>query len=293
MDRTRRAPGVRARASGLPGCEGLSAPPCAAAATDLVEVTTTMKILKIVLALTVLGAIALAVFAWTMPADVGYRYGAKYLGPVVLSGVRGTVWNGEADGVSLFGQDIGRVTWQARKLPLLGGRFVADVRVKGTDVDLAGTLERGADGVGARELRFSLPAERLAPAFGGDLHLLGTISGVIDRATLRDAMLHGVAGNARWSEAGVSGAADARFSDIIAEFSSRPDGSVGGRVHDDGNGGLAVDGGFELRVGEYRAQASLRARDDPAVAEALGHIGMPQADGSTRIEVAGPLLRPF
>lgn len=252
-----------------------------------------MKILKIALALAVLAALALAVFAWTMPADVGYRYGSKYLGPVVLSGVRGTVWNGQADGVSLFGQDFGGVTWQARKLPLLQGRFVADVRVKGTDVDLAGVLERSTDGVAARELRFSVPAERLAPAIGADVHLLGTISGVIDRATLRDAMLHGVAGSARWSEAGVAGVADARFSDILAEFSSRADGSVAGRVHDDGNGGLAVDGSFELNVAQYRVQASLSARDDPRVAEALGHVGMPQPDGSTRIELHGPMLRPF
>jgi hypothetical protein len=252
-----------------------------------------MKILKIALGLAMLAALALVVFAWTMPADVGYRYGSRYLGPVVLSGVRGTVWNGQADGVSVFGQDFGGVTWQARKLPLLGGRFVADVRVKGTDVDLAGVIDRGTEGVTARELRFSVPAERLAPMIAGDLRLLGTISGVIDRATLRDAMLHGVAGSARWSEAGVAGAADARFSDILAEFSSQPDGSVSGRVHDDGNGGLAVEGGFELRIGEYSAQASLSARDDPRVAEALRHIGMPQADGSTRIELQGPLLRPF
>lgn len=252
-----------------------------------------MKLLKIVLALAVVAAIALAVFAWTMPADVGYRYGAKYLGPVVLTGVRGTVWNGQADGASVFGQDIGGVTWQARKLPLLAGRFVADVRVKGTDIDLAGVLERDATGVAARELRFSLPAERLAPVLGGDLHLLGTIRGVIDRATLRDAMLHGVAGSARWSGAGVVGAADARFADILADFASRPDGSVAGTVRDEGDGGLAVEGGFELRIGEYRVDVNLGARGDPAVAEALRHVGVPQPDGSSRIELHGPLLSPF
>lgn len=252
-----------------------------------------MKMLKIALALAVLAAVALAIFVWTMPADVGYRYGSKYLGPVVLSGVRGTVWNGQADGVSVFGQDIGGVTWQARKLPLLGGRFVADVRVKGTDVDLAGVIERSTAGVAAREFRFSLPAERLAPVLGGDLHLLGTIGGVIDRATLRDAMLHGVAGSARWSGAGVVGAADARFSDILAEFASQPDGSVAGSVRDDGSGGLAVDGRFEVRMGEYRVDLGLSARNDPEVAEALRHVGEPQPDGTSRIELRGPLLRPF
>ncbi len=252
-----------------------------------------MKILKIALALALLALVALLLFAWTMPADVGYRYGSRYLGPVVLSGVRGTVWNGQADGVSLFGQDIGGVTWQARKLPLLRGRFIADVRVKGTDIELAGVLERGADGVAARGLRFSLPAERLAPALGGDLHLLGTISGEIDRATLRGAMLHGVSGQARWTGAGVVGTVDARFSDMISEFSSQPDQSVAGNVRDDGSGALEVDGGFELRLGEYRAHATLRARDDPQLASALARLGVPQEDGSTRIELEGPLLRPF
>jgi hypothetical protein len=252
-----------------------------------------MKILKIVLALALLVLVALVLFAWTMPADVGYRYGSKYLGPVVLSGVRGTVWNGQADGVSVFGQDIGGVTWQARKLPLMRGRFVADVRVKGTDIELAGVLERGTEGVAARGLRFSLPAERLAPALGGDLHLLGTISGEIDRATLRGAMLDGVSGQARWSGAGVVGTVDARFSDILADFASRPDQSIAGNLRDDGTGSLELVGDFALRLGEYRARAMLRSRDDPRLASALAQLGAPQADGSTLIELQGPLLRPF
>ena len=88
-------------------------------------------------------------------------------------------------------------------------------------------------------------------------------------------------------------AADARFADILADFASRPDGSVAGTVRDEGDGGLAVEGGFELRIGEYRVDVNLGARGDPAVAEALRHVGVPQPDGSSRIELHGPLLSPF
>ena len=64
-------------------------------------------------------------------------------------------------------------------------------------------------------------------------------------------------------------------------------------MRDIGSGALEVDGSFELRLGEYRAHATLRARDDPQLASALARLGALQQDGSTRIELQGPLLRPF
>lgn len=242
-----------------------------------------MRRLKIALALVLLAGIVLGVFVWTLPADVAYRYGASRLGPVALSGLRGTLWHGHADGVSVFGRDIGELDWHAHKWPALTGKLVADVRIKGADVDVAGLMVRGNDRIAVRELRFSLPASLLAPALGiADLDLLGRITGTVTQATLQNATLHDVIGNAHWSEAGVSGATEARFSDILADFASQPDGSVVGNVRDDGEGDLEVSGRFSARIGAFDAQASLRARNGNAeVAEALRHIGAPQPDGTS------------
>jgi len=253
-----------------------------------------MRPIKILLVLVILAAIVAGVFAWRLPADVGYRYGARLLGPFALTGVSGTVWDGHADGVSLFGNDLGELDWHARKRPLLGGDLVADVRIKGGEIDVAGLLTRHDDGsVTAQNLRFSVPASMFEPMLeGADVRLLGTVSGVLENATMWTASLSNATGNARWSGAGVTGAVDARFTDLLTEFASQPDGSLAGTVRDDGAGNLAIDGQYALRVPTISGEATLAARNgDPQVLETLRHIGTPQPDGSSKVVVQGRMLK--
>jgi hypothetical protein len=194
----------------------------------------------------------------------------------------------------VLGRDIGELDWHAQKRALLTGQFVADLRVKGADIDAAGIATRETRGTfTVRDLRFRVPAEILAPALDlGNLRLLGVISGTVTEATLYGAVLNSATGNARWTEAGVSGDAEARFSDILADFSAQPDGGVGGTVRDDGKGELAVDGTFRANVGTFDAQANLSARNgNPQVTETLRHVGELQADGSTRLIVHGQMLK--
>jgi general secretion pathway protein N len=255
-----------------------------------------MRILKILVGLLVLALVVAGVFAWTLPADVGYRYGAKYIAPLILTGIRGTVWDGHADGVSAFGRDLGELDWRAQKSPLLFGRVVADVRIQGAGVDAAGVLARGSDGsLSAHDLRFSFPAALLEPALDmGQLKLLGGISGLINHATLANATLGDASGSARWSDAGVSGQVEARFSDLLAQFASQPDGSIVGTAHDDGRGDLAVNGTFNVRLGAFDVEATLAARNnDPQVADMLRYVGQMQPDGSSKLVVHGQMLKVF
>jgi len=253
-----------------------------------------MRLIKYLFALVVLAAIVAGIYVWRMPADVGYRYGARLLGPLQLSGIRGTIWNGHADGVSLFGQDLGELDWQALKRPLLSRELVADVRIKGTEIDLAGVLTRRADGsVRAEGLRFSIPASRFEALLERPgLHLLGTVSGTLEDATLMTASITHAQGTARWSGVGAEGEVEAHFGDLLFDFASQADGSVGGRVRDDGSGPVAVDGRFSLRVPSISGEAILRSRDgDPATLELLRELGDPQPDGSVRVVVQGGAAR--
>lgn len=254
----------------------------------------TMRITKILLLLVVLGLIAAGLLFWRLPASVAVRYGTKFLGPVTLSGVRGTLWDGHADGVSVFGRDLGELDWRALKAPLFDGRFVADVRIKGADVDAAGTMTRNNDGsMQLHEMRFSVPAELLATSLDlGDVKLLGTVSGVVTQAKFATTALSDASGNARWSGAGVAGQAEARLPDMLAEFTSQPDGGIGGQVHDDGGGNLAIDGTFKIGFNALDAQAKLSARNgDADLAQMLRRIGEPQPDGSTRFVVHGQMIK--
>lgn len=255
----------------------------------------TMRLTKILLLLVVVGLVAAGLFFWKLPASFAIRYGTKYLGPVVLTGVRGTVWDGHADGISVLGRDLGELDWRAQKAPLLEGRFVADVRIKGADVDAAGAMTRNGDGsMQVHDMRFSVPAELLASSLDlGEAKLLGTISGVVTQAKFATTALSDASGDARWSGAGVTTPqGDTRLPDMLAEFSSRPDGSIGGVVRDDGGSNLAVDGTFKVGFNVLDAQATLSARNDDAqLAEMLRRIGEPQPDGSTRFVVHGQMFK--
>ena len=255
-----------------------------------------MRIVKLFLWLFVIVVVIIGVFAWTLPADVAYRYGASRLAPFVLTGIRGTVWQGHADGVSVVGRDLGELNWRLRKIPLLRGAVAADIRVQGADVDVAAQLTRRRDAsITAHDLRFSFPAQLLAPALDlGGLTLLGGITGIIDHATLTKTALSNVSGGARWSDAGVSGPANAKFSDLLVQFASQTDGSIAGTVRDDGKGDLAANGTFRARLGTFDVDVVLAARNnDAAVAEILHHVGELQADGSSKLEVHGQMLKLF
>ena len=259
-----------------------------------------MRFLKVLLVLVLLLLVVAGVVFWTLPADVAYRQGAKYFGPVVLSGVRGTLWDGHADGVSLFGRDLGEMDWRVAKSAVLRGRVVADVRVQGTDIDAAGIVERPLVGdattgaLSLRDVHFRFPAALMEPALDlrGSITLNGAISGVVSDATLRNGFVEAATGNARWSEAGVSGQAEARFADIVGDFAAAPGGGIAGRAKDDGTGNLAVDATFRAAVTGFDAEAILRARnDDPQVQETLRHVGEPQADGSSKLVVHGQTFK--
>src|SRR4051812_48128477 len=253
-----------------------------------------MRLLKILLALIVLVLVIGCVLLWTVPADFAYRQGARLLGPVVLSGVRGTLWDGHADGVSVLGRDLGEIDWHMSKSGLFRGNMVADVRIQGTDVDAAGIVERERGGaLAVRDMRFRFPAEVLAPMLDvKDLSLLGAISGVVAMASVRNGLVESATGNARWSEAGVSGAAEARFADILGEFAAQPNGGIAGTAHDDGTGNLAVQATFEIALGGFAANAVLSARNDDAeVQETLRHVGEPQPDGSSKVAIRGRMFK--
>ena len=253
-----------------------------------------MRILKILLALVVLLLVIGGILLWTVPADFAYRQGARFLGPIVLSGVRGTLWDGHADGVSVLGRDLGEIDWRMSKGGLLRGSMVADVRIQGTDVDAVGLVERERGGaLILRDVRFRFPAEVLAPMLDvKDLSLLGDVSGVVAAAAVRNGLVESATGNARWSEAGVTGAAEARFADILGEFAAQPNGGIAGTAHDDGTGNLAVNATFQAALDGFTANAVLRARnDDPEVQETLRHVGEPQPDGSSKVAIRGRMFK--
>lgn len=250
---------------------------------------------KLVALLLILLLIAAVVF-WTLPAQLAYRWAAPQLGPVQLQDIAGTLWDGRAGNVSAFGQSLGSLEWQVAKWPLLTRRVEAQLNLSGGQISAKGQAAREADGtLRAIGVEFRLPAPLAEPALDiPALKLHGEIVGRIDDATLRGGWVDGARGTARWTHAGVSGQAEARFGDLLAEFASQADGSIKGTVKDDASSNLAVAGQFVVHAGQFDAQATLSARnEDLQLREALQYIGEPQPDGTSLLKIHGQLYKLF
>ena len=250
---------------------------------------------RIILFILVVTAVV-AVVAWTCPADIAYRwFFASRLGPVALTGLSGTIWQGHAVSMRVFDRELGQLDWHVQALPLLKGDWVAQINIAGTDTKALATLTCSADRqLDIRDATIQLPASVLEPAIGiPDLHMLGQIEISLTRARLRGAWIESANGNALWRDAAVAGAAQARLSDLRATFVSMPDGSIAGELRDLG-GPLLADGMFKTVAGAYEAELRLAPRDgDAHVLDALQHVGQAQADGSVLLKIRGQLIKVF
>ncbi|MDC8015640.1 type II secretion system protein N [Tahibacter soli] len=255
-----------------------------------------MRAIRLLVMLLFVLVVIVAVVALTLPADLALRWFRPNLGPLQLSGVAGTVWEGRAGTVSAFGKPLGALEWHVEKTPIVFGRVVANASLGGASISASGDATRDSDGsVLVRNAKFSFPAELAAPALDiPALKLLGTVDGSLSEGRIVGGWIAGARGSARWREAGVVGEAEARFGDVLAEFASAPDGSIAGTVKDDGTSSLVVDGQFVVRSGEFDSTVKLGVRaEDNQLREALRYIGEPQADGTSLLKIHGQLLKLF
>ena len=240
-----------------------------------------------------IGTLLCAIVLVTFPARVALKLLPESALPVQMEGVGGTLWSGHANRVLRDGRALGQLQWRLRPLPLLRGRIDTDLILAGPELQGSGRIIAGGDGnlrVEGGKARF--PAARLerlldVPA----LTLAGSVEVSLAALELRNRVPVALQGEAVWNDAGVSGAEQAVFGTLRAEFAALPGGGFGGRVSDQGDGPLAVDGKFSTSLLGFEARATLRARDgNPQVQSALRHIGQMQPDGSVVYELRGGLM---
>ena len=249
---------------------------------------------KFILFVSVILVIA-AVVLVTCPAQFAYRLVADRLGAVKLGGISGSLWQGHAGSVQVFGVELGILDWQLQAAPLLHGVAAAHLRLSGGDIAAAGDVSSQLSGVvDIANATVSAPARLAAPALDiPALQLLGELDISISQARLRQAWPESASGTAHWRNAAVAGAAQAQLGDLEATFASATDGTISGVVHDLG-GPLQLNGRFSVNGGSYDAEAKLSPRDGNAqVGEALRYIGEPQADGSSLLKIHGQLFKVF
>lgn len=249
------------------------------------------RLVLFLLLLAVLAAIGVA----TCPASFAWRFVAARAGAVTLDAIGGTVWNGHAGSVSVYGRPLGALDWRLAVLPLLHGEVAASVQLHGGDMQASGLFTRHADAsVSIVDADARLPARVAAPALDIPLlQLLGTLDIHIAQLTLHGAWPTAARGSVEWRDAAVAGSAQAQLGSLRADFDNAADGSIAGTVRDQG-GPLQLHGTFSVRDGNYDARATLAARGGNAqVLDALRYIGQPQADGSMLLLIHGRLFGVF
>lgn len=252
-----------------------------------------MKIIKKILSFFIIFLAIAAVAIWQCPASLGYRYLGDRLSSVKLNGLSGSIWNGQANELTVLGQPIGTVNWQLQALPLLDKKIVTHLNLKNDALEIRGQIIHTLDGqFFFRDVTFQIPAEIAALAINtSSLKLLGRVEGRIEQATWREGRIEQTIGHALWKDAGVSGNLTANFGELEAEFSSLPDGSIAGVVNDKGSA-LSATGTFQLQAGKIDVTARLSARDnEPHIQEVLRHVGIPQTDGSSLINFHSELFK--
>jgi len=254
-----------------------------------------MKYLRRLVLFLVAILIIACVVAITCPAQFAYGLIADRLGAIKLGGLSGSIWDGHASSVQVFGAPLGALDWQLQAAPLLHGIATAHLALSGGEITASGDVSGGSGGaVEVADAMVHAPAHLAAPALDiPALQLLGDLDIAIAHARLLGAWPEAANGSAHWRNAAVAGAAQAQLGDLEATFASAADGSIDGNVHDLG-GPLQLTGTFRLNAGSYDADATLRARDANAqVSEALRYIGEPQADGSSHLVIHGQLFKVF
>ncbi len=249
------------------------------------------RLLVLVLAVVIVAGIVIA----TLPAQYAYRLLADRLGPVALSGISGSIWQGRATSLVVFGQDVGTLDWHLDFAPLLQAELRARVKLDGGAVQASAIVTCTGNGdVDLRNVVFHMPASLAAPVLDiPALTLLGDIDGQVAQARLQNAWINRAKGSVRWHDAAVAGAAQARLGDLQATFYSTPQGVIRGTARDMG-GPLKLTGTFSVDAGQFEVDAVLAARDgNPQILDALNYIGQPQADGSSHLIVHGRLFRLF
>ena len=67
-----------------------------------------------------------AILVVTAPADLAYRWYADRLGPLRAEGLSGSVWDGRASAVSVFGTALGPAEWRLDAWATLRGAAHGD-----------------------------------------------------------------------------------------------------------------------------------------------------------------------
>lgn len=250
--------------------------------------------------MTVWRTVTAGVVAWlvflvaTIPANQALALAPPMPG-VVIGGIQGTVWRGQARSVVAEGVLLENVRWRFRPLALFTGRFEFDLQGKLGSKPLravAGTAFSGEPYLG--DVRLSIPASEVLYRLGiNKVTVAGELALDLDDVRFSSTGVPLFSGEMRWVPANVE--APLVLSLGTATLTTQHDDDLTqGKLVARG-GALQVDADVELETsGAYRLNATIRlAQGNGTVPQAVTKFLSTFAeydDGSYRLEWSDTLL---
>jgi general secretion pathway protein N len=215
----------------------------------------------------------------------------QHLAGVQLRGISGTPWSGQADRVTVQGNDIGMVHWRIRPLRLLTGNLEYRVELPGKDVGGSALLDLSFSGrLHGRDLDLQmLPGaliNRFAPirvAAGGMLHLQ------LDSFELPGKSPAAAQGELRWQGAQLSAPLQLELGNIAFGVANAGDDLVATVTE---SGTLGLSGNATLQPGgNYAVNLALQPGPGAGaeVRDMLDSFMSRRPDGGYQIVAAGKL----
>ncbi|HET7300165.1 MAG TPA: type II secretion system protein N, partial [Oleiagrimonas sp.] len=170
--------------------------------------------------------LALLALAWWFPARWAWRLVQHDYPTVRVGTMSGSVWAGEANGLVVNGQHLGRLDWTLSRMAVFG-HLRGQVDLSGAGVMLHGHIARAHDdAIVVSKLDFSVPMERLKVLWPTGMRLEGVVTGHVDKLRLVDGWPVQLQANVTWQSAQVG---DAGREVMLGDIQSRwqaPGGTV-------------------------------------------------------------------
>lgn len=239
--------------------------------------------------LVVLAALALV---WFLPARwVTPLLEARVQG-LQLQQVHGLLWNGGAERVRV-GEvpSLGELHWQLSRRALLGDVRL-QLRLEGPALRFAGAMQRrSADSTEWRDVKLQLQLEAVQPPLATPLGWpQGTLSLQAPHALLQGNWPMQLQATAQWSAAALRTPRGTVALGSLQFDAHAVQGTMDVRMHDAGNGPLALTGDAQASPLGWRLDARLRPRTaDPILRRWLATLGRPDTEGGVSLHRRGGL----
>lgn len=231
-------------------------------------------------------------FVLLLPARWAAPFVQSRLHGLRLEGAHGLVWDGGAEQLrGLDGRPLGQVHWRLSRA-LLWGRLDLRLEFAGPGLTASGRLQRDGE---KRPVWSDVSLRADLAAWGPRLDSLpgtprGTLVMKLRRAVLQANWPVEIEGQVQWREASMQTRAnDIALGRLGMDFSGA-NGVLNGQLHDQGNGPLHAEGGWQASPLGWRLDLLLQPRAaDPALRRWLARLGRPDADGAIHLHRRGGL----